>query len=72
MEYSGKWIKITDDVPMLNHSVLVTRFGEVEMAYRTNRTASGEICWVIGTGSYESEEETNIKAWTEIPEPYKG
>lgn len=68
----GQWISIKDSVPDIGHFVLVTKFGDVNIAYRTVNKNDDNIYWVTLPGmAYEKEEETRIKAWMELPEPYK-
>ena len=68
----SRWIPVKEKVPELYKTVLVTRFGDVIKARRTDLTRSGIVCWVTEPGgAYEKEEETNIKAWMPLPEPYR-
>ena len=64
---NNEWIRCRDRLPELYEEVLIYRFGNVEMASRTDSTRSGETRWVTDYGSYLLDGDVDVHYWMPLP-----
>ena len=65
----GDWIKCKDLLPELYQDVLICRYGDIEIASRSDFTSDGRICWITNSCSYLGDGDEDVHYWMPLPKP---